>query len=185
MKAFKTLVLAAVVAIPAAGSAMAADLGDPMTTSDAMGLYLRADGGASLLSWDGGDDDTAWAFGVGLGYRYNDNMRADVTVDWSGKYDVGGASKMSNTVVLGNLYYDFANSSAITPYVGAGLGYGWVRNTPANGNESGLAFGLAAGASVDLTQNVALDVGYRFRDTMIKGANPLEHQVMAGVRFSF
>ena len=141
--------------------------------------------GMSFLSWTGGDDDTAWAFGGGVGYRYNDNMRADLTVDWSGKYDVGGGNKMSNTTVLGNLYYDFANSSAITPYLGAGLGYGWVKNTPANGNENGLAFGLAAGASIDLTQNLALDVGYRFRDTMIKGANPLEHQVMAGVRFSF
>lgn len=185
MNAFKSLLIAAVIAVPVAGMAKAADLGAPVTDSEAMGLYLRGDAGMSFLTWNGGDDDTAWALGGGVGYRYNDNMRADITVDWSGKYDVGGASKMSNTTVLGNLYYDFANSSAITPYVGAGLGYGWVSNTPLNGNQSGLAFGLAAGASIDLTQNVALDVGYRFRDTMIKGANPLEHQIMAGVRFSF
>ena len=185
MKAFKTLLIAAVIAVPAASMAQAADLGAPVTESEAMGLYLRGDVGMSFLEWDGGSDDSAWVFGGGIGYQYNENMRADLTVDWSGKYDVGAGSKLSNTTVLGNLYYDFANSSAFTPYVGAGVGYGWVSDTPLNGKESGLAFGLAAGASVDLTDSLALDVGYRFRDTMIKGANPMEHQVTAGIRFSF
>ncbi len=185
MKAFKILLLAGVVSVPFAVAAQAADLGDPVAPeSEAMGLYLRADGGVSFLQWTGGDDDMGMVFGGGIGYRYNDSMRADITVDWAGKYDVAPATRMSTTTVLGNLYYDFANDSAFTPYVGAGAGYGWVSNTP-TGNDSGLAVGLAAGVAVDLTQNVALDVGYRFRDTMISGANPLEHQVTAGIRFSF
>ena len=45
MKALKTLLLAAVIVVPAAGMASAADLGEPLTESQAMGLYLRADGG--------------------------------------------------------------------------------------------------------------------------------------------
>lgn len=185
MKAFKILLLAGVVSAPLAVAAQAADLGDPAPVeSEAMGLYLRGDAGVSFLEWSGGDDDMGMVFGGGIGYRYNDWMRADITVDWAGKYDVGAADKMSTTTVLGNLYYDFANESAFTPYVGAGVGYGWVRNTP-TGNDSGLAVGLTAGVAVDLTQNVALDVGYRFRDTFISGANPMEHQVAAGIRFSF
>jgi opacity protein-like surface antigen len=76
------------------------------------------------------------------------------------------------------------NDSAFTPYVGAGVGYGWV-NRDLGADRSGLAAGLSAGVAVDLTSNIAVDVGYRFRDTMIKGSNPLEHQVTAGIRFSF
>jgi opacity protein-like surface antigen len=181
MKAFKLSLLMGLLVMPVA--AQAADIA-PTPETEAMGLYLRADAGASFLQWSGGDDDVGFVAGGGIGYRYNDNMRADLTVDWAGKYDVAPGAKMSTTTVLGNLYYDFANDSAFTPYVGAGAGYGWVSNTP-TGKDNGFAFGLAAGVAVDLTQNIALDVGYRFRDTFISGANPMEHQVTAGLRFSF
>lgn len=184
MKAFTTLLVAGLFAAPLVVAAQAADIDPVPTESEAMGLYLRGDLGASFLQWNGGDDDTGMVFGGGIGYRYNDNMRADVTVDWAGKYSVGGGNDMSTLTALGNLYYDFANSSAFTPYVGAGAGYGWVNNTP-TGDKNGFAVGLAAGVAVDLTQNIALDVGYRFRDTMVSGANPMEHQVAAGIRFSF
>ncbi|MGB9143928.1 MAG: outer membrane beta-barrel protein, partial [Aestuariivirga sp.] len=108
----------------------------------------------------------------------------DVTVDWAGNYNVAPGADMSTTTVLGNLYFDWANDSAFTPYAGAGLGYGWVNDTP-SGNESGIAYGLAAGVAMKLTDSVDLDVGYRFRDTMISGADPQEHIVSAGVRFNF
>jgi opacity protein-like surface antigen len=182
MRALKISLLAGALLFPVA--AQAADIEPVVPETEAMGLYLRADAGVSFLEWSGGDDDVGGVFGGGIGYRYNDNMRADITVDWAGKYDVAPGASMSTVTVLGNLYYDFANDSAFTPYIGAGAGYGWVNSTP-TGNESGLAVNLAAGVAVDLTQNIALDVGYRFRDTFISGANPIEHQVTAGLRFSF
>ncbi len=102
-----------------------------------MGFYLRGDLGWSFLEWSGGDDDSAVSLGGGVGYQFNDNMRADVTVDWAGEYDVAPGADMSTTTVLGNLYFDWANDSAFTPYVGAGLGYGWVDDTP-SGNDTAL-----------------------------------------------
>jgi opacity protein-like surface antigen len=185
MKAFKISLLAAVILVPFAVSAQAADLApDEAAASEAMGLYLRGDAGMSFLNWSGGDDDNAFVVGGGIGYRYNDNMRADLTVDWTSDYNIGAGADLSTTTVLGNLYYDWANGSAFTPYVGAGVGYGWVDIDPGK-NRDGLALGLAAGVAVDLTQNIALDLGYRFHDTMIKGSDPMEHLVTAGVRFSF
>jgi opacity protein-like surface antigen len=186
MKAFKFSLLAGLMLVPFAVSAQAADLAPEVTAANtaAMGLYLRGDVGMSFLQWSGGDDDSAVAFGGGIGYRYNDNLRTDLTLDYSGKYSIGAGADLSTTQLLGNLYYDFANDSAFTPYVGAGVGYGWVNNSIGK-DRSGLALGLAAGVAVDLTDNIALDVGYRFRDTMIKGSDPYEHQIMAGVRFSF
>jgi opacity protein-like surface antigen len=185
MKAFKFSLLAGLMLVPFAVSAQAADIApDPVTEPSTIGLYLRADAGVSFLEWSGGDDDKAFVGGGGIGYRYNDNLRTDLTVDFSTKYNVGPGADLSTTTVLGNLYYDWANDSAFTPYVGAGVGYGFANNYPGK-DRSGLAVGLAAGVAVDLTDNIALDVGYRFRDIMTKGSDPMEHQVTAGVRFSF
>lgn len=188
MKVFKIILLASLAVLPFTVIAQAADVAPaPDVTvedSEAMGLYLRGDLGWSFLEWSGGSDDSAVSLGGGVGYQFNDNMRADLTVDWAGDYDVAPGADMSTTTVLGNLYFDWANESVFTPYVGAGLGYGWVDNTP-TGNDSGIAYGLTAGVAMDLTDNIALDLGYRFRDTMISGSDPMEHQVAAGVRFSF
>jgi opacity protein-like surface antigen len=185
MKAFRNILLAGLMLVPFAVSAQAADLApDEAAASEAMGLYLRGDAGMSFLNWSGGDDDAGLSVGGGIGYRYNNNMRTDLTVDWNGDYSIGAGANLSTTTVLGNLYYDFANDSAFTPYVGAGLGYGWV-NRDIGTDRSGLAYGLTAGVAVDLTTNMAIDVGYRFRDTMIKGSDPYEHAIVAGVRFSF
>jgi opacity protein-like surface antigen len=189
MKAFKFSLVAGLMLVPFAVAAQAADLEpvptpDPVANSEAMGFYLRADAGLSFLEWSGGSDDNAFVGGGGIGYRYNENLRTDLTIDWTSKYNIGAGADLSSTTVLGNLYYDWANDSAFTPYVGAGVGYGWTYFDPGK-DRSGLAVGLTAGVAVDLTENLALDVGYRFRDTMIKGSDPMEHQIMAGVRFSF
>lgn len=186
MKVFKISLLASLLLLPVAASARAADLAPDVTAdnSEAMGLYLRGDLGWSFLQWSGGSDDSALSLGGGVGYQFNPNMRADLTVDWAGDYKVAPGADLSTTTVLGNLYFDWANDTPFTPYVGAGLGYGWVNDTP-TGNHSGIAYGLDAGVSMDVTQNVAVDLGYRFRDTMISGSDPLEHQIVAGVRFSF
>jgi opacity protein-like surface antigen len=185
MKSFKMALLAAVCAIPAIASAHAADIDPPVADSEAMGLYLRGDLGWSFLEWSGGADDNAAFLGGGIGYQYNDNLRTDVTVDWSGKYEIAPGADISTTAVLGNLYFDWANDTAFTPYVGAGLGYGWVHGSGVASDDSGLAYGLTAGVSVDLTDNVAVDAGYRFREINVSGDNPQEHIGTIGVRFSF
>ena len=186
MKAFRKILLAGLVLVPLAAAAQAADYVTPVDSlrADDTGFYVRGDAGMSFLNWSGSDNDWAGIIGGGVGYRANDNLRSDVTVDWSGTYAIGAGASLSTTTVLGNLYYDFDSYSAFTPYVGAGVGYGWV-NRDIYSDRSGLAAGLAAGVAVDLGHNFDLDIGYRFRDTLIKGSNPMEHQVTAGIRFSF
>jgi len=188
MKVFKLVLLVGFAALPFAAAAQAADLGPApevaVEDNEVTGLYLRGDIGWSFLEWSGGSDDSALVLGGGVGYQFNDNMRADLTADWAGNYDVAPGADMSTTTVLGNLYFDWANDSAFTPYVGAGIGYGWVDDAP-SGNDSGIAYGLAAGVSMGLTDNIDLDVGYRFRDVMISGSDPMDHQVSAGIRFNF
>ena len=186
MKAYKISLLAAAAMAFAGTAAQAADLENnvPADTYQAMGFYLRADAGWSFLNWSGGNDDNNVTVGGGAGYRINENMRTDLRVDYAGGYDTGSGEDMSVTTVLGNLYFDIPTSTAFTPYLGAGAGYGWA---PVSGgaDKNGVAFALMAGVGIDLTNNVALDVGYRFREVMDSGSDPMENQVTAGIRYQF
>jgi opacity protein-like surface antigen len=186
MKAYKMILLAAAAMAFAGPAAQAADLENtvPEDTYQAMGFYLRADAGWSFLDWAGNNDDNGFVAGVGAGYRISDTIRTDLRVDYSGGYKVTPGGDMSVTTVLGNLYFDVPTGTAFTPYLGAGAGYGWASIDNAK-DKDGLAYALMAGVGVDITDNVALDVGYRFRDVMTSGSDPMEHQILAGFRFEF
>lgn len=189
MNRFKTLLLASAMVVPmGAIGAQAADITPDMPSeveTSQLGLYLRGDLGWSFLNMSGASDDSNWLAGGGIGYQYTDNLRMDVTADWSGDYNIAPGADISTTAVMANAYFDWANDTAFTPYVGAGVGWGWVNGKGTALDDSGLALGLAAGVAVDLTNNLAIDVGYRFRDFEVSGPNPTEHQAVAGIRFKF
>ena len=91
---------------------------------------------------------------------------------------------MSIGTLTGNLYFDIPTDMMVTPYLGAGAGYGWG-SVDGGKDKDGMAYALMAGAAIGITDNLDLDVGYRFRDVMANGKNPMEHQVMTGLRFKF
>ncbi len=146
--------------------------------------YLRADVGWSFLEWSGGADDDDITFGGGVGYRYNENWRADVRVDFSGEYDIGGGTDLGFGTALVNGYFDLPISSHIAPYLGAGVGYGWTYRSPGP-DDDGFAYALMAGVGFEMTQQITLDVGYRYRQVLIPGADVKDHSLLAGVRFEF
>ncbi len=186
MNILKSILLAGVVALPLSVAAQAADA-DPSVPSEVStmtGFYVRGDLGASFLQWSGGANDKAWVGGGGLGYQYNDFLRMDMTVDHTGQYTIAPGAKIDTTAVMGNVYFDWKNDTAFTPYIGAGAGYGWVKG-PGFADDKGIALGLTAGVSADVMSNLAVDVGYKFRDIGISGPDTMEHQVTAGLRFKF
>jgi opacity protein-like surface antigen len=188
MSYLKTLLLAGVVAVPMSISARAADIAPDVPSeveTTTSGIYARADAGWSFLEWSGGADDDNFVVGGGVGYQFNDMFRMDMTADFTGDYDIAPGAEISTTTLLGNAYIDWANESMFTPYVGAGIGYGWVNGSGTAGDDDGLALGLAAGVAVDLTNNLAVDMGYRFRDIMISGPDTQEHQATVGLRVKF
>lgn len=188
MNAFKTILLAGAVLVPLSAAAQAADIAPDIPSevdTSQMGVYVRGDLGWSFLEWSGGNDDNAFVAGGGIGYQFNDNFRSDITADFSGDYQIAPGAEISTTTLLGNLYYDFANDSAFTPYLGVGAGYGWVNGSGTAADSDGFALGAAAGVAVDLTNNLAVDVGYRFRDIMGSGPDTMEHQATVGLRVKF
>lgn len=187
--------------IPAAGLAHAADPAGhpPVITAESVmpdetsaGWYLRGDIGITRnmpppMSWNGVSESDRSAAGaatgdVGIGYRFNDNFRTDLTLDFlashriSGAYDATTRDHLDQTsfALMANGYYDLMKVSGITPYIGAGIGVARVDSGTATRDISGLAtytFGgsmryalsaaAMAGFSIDIGHGLQADFGYR------------------------
>lgn len=175
------------------GHVLAADLAQPYIPPqvvpetvyvDETGWYLRGDIGWSFLDSDiGRKNDNAFTGGGGVGYRFSNNFRGDVTADYSGNYNVGG-NKLDAWTLLGNAYVDIPISDTVVPYLGAGAGYGWYDGTHGY-SEDGFTVAAMAGVGFKVSENMTLDVGYRFRDGFIDGPNFYDHSVRAGLRVGF
>ena len=175
MKNFTRVLLSVGLLAGVAAPAIAADY-TPEAVVTASGMYLRGDAGWSWLSTDE-DDSSVLVLGGGLGYQFNDNLRTDLRVDWAGL----GDDDSSLTTVLGNVYFDIPLETIVTPYIGAGVGYGWVDST--GNDEDGVAFALMAGLDVNLTEDLSADIGYRYRQ--ILSEEVYDHQALVGLRYGF
>jgi opacity protein-like surface antigen len=130
--------------------------------------------------------------GAGVGYVFNSWLRADVTGEYRtaafkglSSYP-GGVGFTAGTfaytankhafVGLANLYLDLGTWHGVTPFVGGGIGFANVTidhftltNTHQNavvygprGNRTNFAWALHAGAAVDVTDNLKVELGYRY-----------------------
>ncbi len=157
-------------------AALAADAYAPEPVVTASGFYIRGDAGWSWLDTKN-DSGSVAVLGGGVGYKFNDHLRTDARVDYAGI----GDSNHDFGSVLGNFYFDIPTQSIITPYVGAGIGYGWSDHD--GDKESGVTYALMAGVEVSLTDNLSADVGYRFRQ--IISSDTYDNQALVGLRYSF
>ncbi|SBW14512.1 outer surface protein [Brucella sp. 10RB9215] len=172
-----------------------------------------------------GDLNGSFLIGGGAGYQVTDYFRTDLTLDYmtrsrfSGHVsgpdcngDTGCASDershYSALSILANAYVDLGNLGGVTPYVGAGIGgtrVNWsdLVDIASGFSQEGAAnwrftYALMAGASVDLTHNLKLDAGYRYRH--VNGGKMFEgnqwtdagydkglniHDIRVGLRYMF
>ncbi len=139
---------------------------------------------------------------------------AGVATDWGINHYT---AKKDEWLFLVNGYYDFNAIHGITPYVGAGIGtsyntiYDFVDNNTIQGGGGyaatagkwNFAWALHAGASMQVNENLALDVGYTFVSlgdaqtgplTNFNGAsvsapmtfkNIYSHDLKVGLRYAF
>jgi opacity protein-like surface antigen len=120
------------------------------------------------------DLDTGAAYGIAVGTKVFDIFRGELelsgTVQQFGDdIPVESDLYLSTTYLLGNLWFDFDTGSSFTPYIGGGVGYGWASVSSDDDideleyDASGFAYQLGAGVRFGLTDNVAFDLGYRFK----------------------
>ncbi|GLK82138.1 outer membrane protein [Ancylobacter defluvii] len=130
--------------------------------------YLRLDAGYVFNETPdiGGSLDDAGLIGIGIGGRFSDWLRLDLTADYRTQADYaidGVAGETSVATLLANAYVDLGTWHQITPYVGAGIGLGYADlDAPGFGSGWGLAWGAMGGVAVELAPNWQLDLGYRY-----------------------
>ena len=151
--------------------------------------YLRGDAGLGISSYAIWDGELAFAAGAGVGYQYNSMFRTDITFDAAFDYEAnffGFSTSLDAYDVMLNGYFDFPMGSRLTPYIGAGVGYGWAEASAAgvSVDDDGVAVGGMAGVAFDVNSTMALDVGYKYRVIFIDGDEVDDHLIRAGIRFS-
>ena len=128
------LAAAAVLALPATANAQSDWFAASQPTYQ--GFYIGAQGGLNwLLNNQSYVMDTGWTLGGKVGYdfvgprvevegMYHSNTGSAVVAFPTGYATVSG--RIEQVSVMGNVLYDFFPGAMITPYVGAGLGVGFV-----------------------------------------------------------
>ena len=191
MKEWKAIVIGAAGLLATAGAAVAADAYTPVPAPPteaayaASGIYHRGDAGWSWLDWSAAEDDAnAPIAGGGVGYQWGPMFRTDLRFDYGFNYDLGAGEEASIGTATVNAYIDMPIDFVLKPYVGAGVGYGFVN--AGNGlDQDGLAAALTGGVTFDVSQGVAVDVGYRFRNIFGEDDDIQDHAVTGGLRFKF
>ena len=132
-----------------------------------------------------------------------DFLRTELELGWnknlSKTYSDGvyKGSFKTKTALL-NAYYDIFTKGGLTPYVGAGIGLAHLNAKMGEdgGSNNALAWQVGAGVAYNLTNNLALDIGYRYMDyghvkyqwsdnTGNTKAKLKTNEVLAGLRYTF
>lgn len=145
----------------------------------------------------------AATYGVGVGYRYNEMLRGDLTVDYM-KADVEGTSRCAYPIEQGygldpvnnschyedradasiwttmaNAYVDLPRFSILTPYIGAGVGAAYVQYGDLHGS-------VVCGPGCDSTDVHEGEDSWRFAAAFMAGASfdvTQQLKLDAGYRF--
>lgn len=158
---------------------------------------------AGTSSFDAARLDSNFTYGGGIGYRFTDWLRGDMTVDhFTARFNgttsspslcpqfgnCESSASLSAISFMANGYLDLGTYAGFTPYVGGGVGYTLARwgdltstcvglcNTllPTSSTRAGLSswrftYAAMAGLAYDVTPNMKVDVGYRYRN--VAGGN--------------
>jgi opacity protein-like surface antigen len=164
---------------------------------------------------------SGYILGGAIGTRLGDGLRAEAELSYArwnadhteaqgdNHYDFDARGHVSATYLLGNVWYDVHNDTSFTPYLGGGVGAAWVEaDTIFNHDDSfgysegemAFAFQLGGGVKFDVTDNIAFDLGYRFKGILdvdfdargeaqgivpYEGGDLYSHNVQGGVILSF
>jgi opacity protein-like surface antigen len=170
------------------------DVGFSNQTVDTLAnaLYSTVPGGAGAVNHVQKGFDAAPIADVGIGYRWNQWLRTDLTAEYRGGANFHGmdifplagggtgvdeySATKSEWLFLANAYVDLGTWWSITPFVGAGVGA--ARNTISDFRDTnvptgGVAFGPTAsqwnlawavygGLAFDITPNLTMELSYRY-----------------------
>lgn len=193
MKTVKFALAASAIALTVAAAPAHATYYNPTTWN---GGYASVKGGVNSIQDNHGVGiDTGYSVDAALGYRYAPQIRFEGEVGFQSA-DGNGRNEIGTLTMMANGYYDFNNlgswSTVLTPYVGLGLGAAHQELSVNGGGNSSweLAYSATAGASYNVTSQVALTAEYKYLgtteiDTVPNRFEYNSHNFLAGLRYSF
>ena len=154
----KTLAVAALSAAAIASPVSAGEAGPYVTAGVGTGFNTEVSGEISGTDFDA-DARTTISGGIGLGYDTGENIRVELGVARSSadvdsvkisgvKYDVDESGEAWS--VGTRFFYDFANDSDFTPFVGTGVSLSWGDDT----DDTAYSIPVIAGVSYEATEAV-------------------------------
>ncbi len=134
-----------------------------------------------------------------VGYAFNQNFRVDLEygyqeadIDRIAGVNVDGAASLTVHTALANGYYNFKNSTKITPFIGGGVGAAFLEGNlgSASASDTVLAYQGTAGASYSVNDHLAVTGSYRYLDTEdgalgMQKASFSDNLVRLGMAYSF
>lgn len=163
-----------------------------LTQGEGSKAYIFDGGGNTARMNIGSDTDSTFGGSLALGYdfakQFNVPVRAEVEYSLFSEAEGGKTWRLSGmslnmkqtfqiqTLFL-NAYWDIDTGTKFTPYIGAGLGMGFIGTkgkmkfndgTDVYGGSTGsktvtnFAWNIGAGLGYDITDNWTIDAGYRF-----------------------
>lgn len=114
-------------------------------------------------------DDKAYGFSLSAGINYSD-FSTELEYFQTDKFKDNfylQEDRLKAKAVMLSQYYNFINDTAFTPYIGAGISMGRINlGYVGNGAKNLSKLGVHAGVGVqyELSDNLALDLGYRYMD---------------------
>jgi opacity protein-like surface antigen len=178
------VLLTTVAAVSFSGAALAADAvpqGSPWYIGAGFGTIST--GNFDVNEVNSADPSAGYKAGGFIGRNFTDNLRGEVEVSYqSSDADcIDGKSgsveiEFSDLMVLGNAWLDIPVRENAALYVGGGVGMGnfSIEGDPAPDNNAsawGFAYQAGAGARMDITETMTLDLGYRYQGTSINGSD--------------
>lgn len=181
------------------------------TSALAAGPYVGAAGGVSMVHDSDISEpglsgtveyDTGFGFNVSAGYNF-DPVRVEfefgyknADVDKIEAFGFGVPVDGADLTVMSymvNGFYDIKTNSAVTPYIGAGIGMinGELDDNGYTSDDTVFGYQLIVGAAYNVNKNFALDLSYRFQgaadDFSMNGSDVsyMSSSIMAGMRYSF
>lgn len=111
---------------------------------------------------------------VEFAYNAYTENKGNSTFDWGNgtPVDITFKNKLRTKAVFFNVYYDIETCTDFIPYVGGGIGYARLKHKARlvgdaeNGKdrENNFAWNLGLGIGYIVTENITLDLGYRYTD---------------------
>lgn len=174
-------------------------------------LGMATDPDVSASGFGSGEADTELGFGTAIagGYewdhyrlefeyshRFNNGEIANPTIAGAGGIGGQGADYRFNSFML-NFLYDFYLTDDVYWFNGGGIGFSRVKFETTGGSDYNTVFAwqLMTGLGLDVTENVALTLGYRLfttrnpdvdiLGTTYEAETPFINSIELGIRYNF